>query len=282
LEIESGTLSLASRGVVRADVRETFMRLANKIALITGGNSGIGFAAAKLFAAEGARVAITGRNKKTLAASAEMLGQGVLALEADVTDVEAIEKAVATIVGTFGKLDIVFANAGIGGASPLGQTSLAAFETIVRTNLTAVFFTIQATAPHLNDGASIILNGSVHAVLGAPGWSAYAATKAGVRAMTRNLASELAPRRIRVNQVTPGATKTPIWAPLAPTADAMASLELRMGRNAPLGRLSEADEIAKAALYLASDESSNVTGIEITVDGGTTGAPYGAPIYRAG
>jgi NAD(P)-dependent dehydrogenase (short-subunit alcohol dehydrogenase family) len=256
------------------------MRLTNKTALITGGNSGIGFATARLFVAEGARVVITGRNQKTLRAAAAELGDGVLAIQADVTDVEATERAVAAAAKQFGKLDIVFANAGIGGATPVGQTSQAAFEEIIRTNLTAVFFTVQAAAAHLNEGASIILNGSVHAVMGIPGWSAYAATKAGVRAMTRNLASEFAPRGIRVNQVTPGGTRTPIWSHLAPTDEAMVALEQRISRGVPLGRLGEADEVARAVLYLASDDASNVTGAEIVVDGGATGAPQGAPVYR--
>src|SRR6267142_1728294 len=256
------------------------MRLKNKTALITGGNSGIGLATARLFVAEGARVAITGRNQKTLDAAVTGLGHNALAIQADVTDIAATERAVAKLVARFGKLDIVFANAGIPGATPVGQTSLASFEEIIRTNLTAVFFTIQAAAPHLNPGASIILNGSVHAFMGVPGYAAYAATKAGVRAMTRNLASEFAPRRIRVNQVTPGGTKTPIWSPQAPTEEAMASLEQRLGGITALGRMGEAEEIAKAALYLASDEASYVTGTEIVVDGGATGAPLGALIYR--
>ena len=132
------------------------MRLKNKTALITGGNSGIGLAAARLFLAEGACVAITGRNQKTLDAAAAELGASVLAIQADVTDIEATERAVAKLVAKFGKIDIVFANAGIPGATPVGQTSLATFEEIIRTNLIAVFFTIQATAPHLNPGASII------------------------------------------------------------------------------------------------------------------------------
>ena len=257
------------------------LRLTNKTALITGGNSGIGLATARLFLAEGARVAITGRNQKTLRAAAAELGDGALAIQADVTEVDAIERAAAAAATQFGKLDIVFANAGIGGATPVGQTSLAVFEEIIRTNLTAVFFTVQAAAPHLNEGASIILNGSVHAVMGVPGWSAYAATKAGVRAMTRNLASEFAPRGIRVNQVTPGGTRTPIWSPLAPDNEALVALEQRIARGIPLGRIGEADEVAKAVLYLASDEASNVTGTEIVVDGGATGAPQGAPVYRA-
>ena len=258
------------------------MRLANKTALITGGSSGIGLATARLFLAEGARVAITGRNQKSLNGAASEFGGSVLAIRADVTDVEATERAVAEVVEKFGKLHVVFANAGIAGATPVGQTSLASFEEIIRTNLTAVFFTVQATAAHLSPGASIILNGSVHAVMGVPEWSAYAATKAGVRAMTRNLASEFAPRGVRVNQVTPGGTRTPIWSHQAPTDQALAVLEERLAAMIPLGRLGEADEVAKAALYLASDDASNVTGAEIVVDGGSTGAPLGAPIYRMG
>jgi len=151
------------------------MRLAGKTALITGGNGGIGLATARLFLAEGAQVAITGRNQKTLDAAVAELGNGLLAIQSDVTDLEATERAVPTTVTKLGKVDILFANAGIPGATPIGQTSLASFEEIIRTNLTAVFFTVQAAAPHLNPGASIILNGSVHAVLGIPGYSAYAA-----------------------------------------------------------------------------------------------------------
>ena len=152
---------------------------------------------------------------------------------------------------------------------------------MLRTNLTAVFFTVQAALPYLNDGASIILNGSVQVVLGIPGFTAYAAAKGGIRTMTRNLASELAPRKIRVNQVTPGATRTPIWSLIVPTEEAERELEQRVSQSIPLGRFSEADEVAKAVLYLASDDSASVSGTEIVVDGGATGAPLGAPIYRS-
>ncbi len=256
------------------------MRLKNKVALVTGGNSGIGLATARLFLAEGAKVVITGRNPQTLAAAAEELGGNVLALQADTTDIPAMEKAFAEAAQKHGKFDIVFANAGIGGETALGKTTLEQFESIVRINFTGVFFTVQAALPYLNDGGSVILNGSVHAVLGIPGYSAYAGTKGAVRAMTRNLASELAPRGIRVNQVTPGATKTPIWNSRAATPEAMDALEARFGGLSPLGRMSEADEIAKAALYFASDDSANVTAIEITVDGGAVNAPSGAKIFR--
>ena len=255
------------------------MRLANKTALITGGNSGIGLATARLFIAEGARVAITGRNQETLDAAKRELGPNLVAIQADVTDIAATERAVAAAVEALGPLDIVFANAGIGGSTPVGGTELAVFEQVMRTNLTAVFFTVQAAAAHLNDGASIILNGSVHAVLGMPAYSAYAASKAGVRAMARVMASELSPRRIRVNVVVPGATRTPIWDRIAPDAAALAAFEARVSKAIPLARLGEADEVAKTVLFLASDDASNVQGTEILVDGGMTGSPSGAPIY---
>lgn len=256
------------------------MRLKNKTALITGGNSGIGLATAKLFAAEGARVAITGRNAETLSAAASQLGQDALALRADITDIAATGRAIAEAAAAFGGLDVVFANAGIGGVTPLGQTSEAAFTQIMQTNLTSVFFTVQAAVKHLRPGGAVILNGSVISRTGAPGWSAYAASKGGISAMARVLAAELAPQNIRVNVVSPGATRTPIWSGLAPSDDAQAALEARLTRGIPLGRMGEAGEVAKTVLFLASDEASNITGAELFVDGGTTGLPFGAPVYR--
>ena len=256
------------------------MRLKNKTALITGGNSGIGFETARLFVAEGAKVIITGRNRETLDAAAKVLGPNAIALVADVTDVAATEAAIAKGVEKFGKLDIVFANAGIPGNTPVGKTTLEAFEQVIRTNLTSVFFTVQAALPYLNDNGSIVLNGSVISVLGNPGYAAYAASKAGVRAMARVMASELSPRGIRVNVVAPGAARTPIWNGAAPTAEAFAALDKRISRTIPLGRLGEAEEVAKTVLFLASDDASNIQGAEIFVDGGSTGSPAGAPIYR--
>src|SRR3954453_18409586 len=198
----------------------SLVRLINKTALITGGNSGIGLATARLFVAEGARVAITGRNQATLQAAAKELGPNALAIVADATDIAATEKGIAQAVEKICKLDILFANAGIPGNTPIGGTTLAVFESVIRTNITSVFFTVQAAAPHLNDGASIILNGSVISVLGNPGYAAYAASKAGVRAMARVMASELSPRGIRVNVVSPGGTSTPIWGAALATAEA--------------------------------------------------------------
>jgi NAD(P)-dependent dehydrogenase (short-subunit alcohol dehydrogenase family) len=256
------------------------MRLANKTALITGGNSGIGLATAKLFVAEGAKVAITGRDQAKLEAAAKELGPNALAIVADATDVAATERAVARAVEKFGKLDILFANAGIGANTPVGGTTLETFESVLKTNVTAVFFTVQAALPHLNDGGSIVLNGSVISVLGSPGYAAYAASKAGVRAMARVMASELSPRGIRVNVVAPGGTSTPIWDRAAPTPDAVIALEKRISQGIPLGRFGKVEEVAKTVLFLASDDASNIQGAEIFVDGGATAAPSGAPIYR--
>ena len=156
------------------------MRLANKTALITGGNSGIGLATARLFVKEGARVVITGRNQATLEAAAKELGPNALAIVADATDIAATEAAIKQGAEKFGKLDIVFANAGIAGGTPLGSSTVEAFQKVISTNLVSVFFTVQSALPYLNDNASIILNGSVISVLGIPGYSAYGAAKAGV------------------------------------------------------------------------------------------------------
>src|SRR5215475_7151247 len=164
---------------------EGVVRLLNKTALITGGNSGIGLATARLFVAEGAAVAITGRNRDTLNAAAKEWGPKALALAADVTDVAATEAAIAAAADKLGKFDSVFANAGIAANTPAGGTSLAVVEDVLRTNITAAFFTVQAALGDLNDGASLILNRSVISRLGTPGSAAYAASKAGVRAMAR-------------------------------------------------------------------------------------------------
>ncbi len=253
------------------------MRFRDKVVLVTGGNSGIGLATAKRFVAEDANVVITGRNQETLDRAVAELGPAAVAVAGDVTDVAALEEAVATAVRSFGRLDVVFANAGVSGGTPLGETTPEAFRRIIDINLLGPFLTAQAALPHLTDGASIVLNGSVHAVAGLPGSSAYAASKAGVRAMARNLAAELAPRQIRVNVVVPGATRTPIWSTRAPTPEAFEKLEAGFSRRIPLGRIAESDEIASAVLFLSSDESRSITAAEIVVDGGFTGAPFGIP-----
>lgn len=257
------------------------MKLEGKKALITGGNSGIGFATARLFIHEGAEVAITGRDQKKLDAAVEELGPKTVAYRADVTDSNARADLFTQIGQRFGSLDIVFANAGIPGVTPLGSTDEEVFENIIRVNLTSVFFTVQAALPLLNDGSSIILNSSVVGSLGNPGRAAYAASKAGVRGMARSMASELSPRNIRVNVVAPGATKTPIWNRGSTPFEEADELAAKWAATIPLGRLGEADEIAKAVLFLASDDSSYVQSVELFVDGGSVGSPNGGATFRS-
>jgi NAD(P)-dependent dehydrogenase (short-subunit alcohol dehydrogenase family) len=256
------------------------MRLDGKTALITGGNSGIGLATARAFIDEGAKVAIAGRDQTTLDEAAASLGPNAIAYRADITDAAANEAAIRSAAETFGHLDIVVANAGIAGNTPIGGTTTEQFERIMTTNVTGVFMTVQTAAPYLRKGASVILIGSVHAVLGMPGYAAYAASKGAVRAMGRVLASELSPAGVRVNVVVPGATRTPIWSRFGRDSNTLAALEPRMARAVPTGRISEAEEIANTILFLASDDATNIQGAEIVVDGGMTASPSGAPIYR--
>lgn len=259
------------------------MKLSGKKALITGGNSGIGLATTRLFIAEGAQVAITGRDQKTLDQAIAELGPNVRGYRADVTIAEDRKRLFSALAGDFGKLDIVFANAGIGGRTPTGSTDEAAFENIIHTNLNGAFFTVNSAAPLLNDNASIIFNGSVHNYIGQAGMAAYAATKGGLVSMARAVAADLAPRNIRVNVVAPGATKTPIWkrgARATASAEDSDKLLKFISSAVPLGRWGEPEELAKAVLFLASDDSSYVNAVELMVDGGATGAPYGAPILR--
>ena len=259
------------------------MKLAGKKALITGGNSGIGLATARLFIAEGAQVAITGRDQKTLDEAVADLGPRARGYRADITVAEDRKRVFAALAQDFGRLDIVFANAGISGRTPTGSTDEAIFEKVIHTDLNGAFFTVNSAASLLNDNASIIFNGSVHNYLGQPGLAAYAAAKGGLVSMARAIAADLAPRNIRVNVVAPGATKTPIWgrgARAAMSSGESAKEAEFFSSVVPLGRWGEPEELAKAVLFLASEDSSYVNAIELMVDGGATGAPFGAPILR--
>ena len=261
------------------------MKLRGKKALITGGNSGIGLATARLFVAEGAEVAITGRDQQTLNEAVTELGSKARGYRADVTVAEDRKELFAELAKDFGKLDIVFANAGISGSTPTGTTDEAIFEKVVHTNLNGAFFTVNSAAPLLNDNGSIIFNGSVHNYLGQAGLAAYAATKGGVVSMARAIAADLAPRNIRVNVVAPGATKTPIWkrgSRASITAEESAKLADSFSSKVPLGRWGEPEELAKAVLFLASEDSSYINAVELVVDGGLTGAPFGARAVRGG
>ncbi len=257
------------------------MKLAGKKALITGGNSGIGLATARLFIKEGAQVAITGRNQETLDAALAELGPKAAGFRGDVTDSKSRKDIFKQVGKKFGQIDIVFANAGISGSTPVGSTPEELFEEIIRVNLTSVFFTVQDALRFLNDGGSVILNGSVIGTLGQPGYSAYSASKAGVRALARTLAGDLSQRNIRVNVVAPGAIKTPIWARNSKRSpEESGEIAKKLTSQIALGRWGEADEIAKAVLFLASDDSSYVQGVELFVDGGLTGTPLGGSLNR--
>jgi len=253
------------------------MKLTGKKALITGGNSGIGLATARLFVAEGAEVAITGRDHETLDAAVAELGSNARGYRADVTVADDRKRLFADLAGDFGKLDIVFANAGIGGNTPAGATDEAVFENIVHTNLNGAFFTVNSAAPLLNDNASIIFNGSVQNYLGQAGSAAYAATKGGAVSMARAIAADLAPRNIRVNVVAPGATKTPIWrrgARASKSTERSAKLVDLFSSAIPLGRWGEPEEVAKAVLFLASDDSSYINAVELMVDVAMQTVPF--------
>jgi NAD(P)-dependent dehydrogenase (short-subunit alcohol dehydrogenase family) len=256
------------------------MRLLNKVALITGGNSGIGLETAKLFVAEGAKVTITGRNQETLDAAAEELGPNALVYQADVSDLPAMRRVIGATVELFGGLDILFANAGTGSPTPVGEAEVETFEEILKVNVTSTFFLVQAAEQYLNPSASIIFNGSQMSLNGRPGFSAYAASKGALRAMSRVMASELSPRGIRVNVLTTGSTDTPLWASVASTPEEKAALYGKIAQTIPLGRINNAADVAKAVLFLASDDSSFIQAAEIVIDGGATGAPLGAPIDR--
>src|SRR5215475_7924625 len=221
------------------------MKISGKKALITGGNSGIGLATARLFIAEGAEVAVTGRDQKTLDEAIAELGPRARGYRADVTVAEDRQRVFAALAKDFGKLDIVFANAGISGRTPTGSTDEAIFEKVIQTDLNGAFFTVNSAAPLLNDGGSIIFNGSVHNSLGQPGLAAYAATKGGLVSMARAVAADLAPRNIRVNVVAPGATKTPIWkrgSRANDTAEQSARLADFISSTISLGRWGEPED----------------------------------------
>lgn len=236
-------------------------KLQGKMAVITGGTSGIGLATAKLFVKEGAYVFITGRRQKELDAAVKAIGPNVTGVQGDVgrlADLDRLYEAVKTK----GRMDVVFANAGVAEFAPLGKITEEHFDKLFDTNVKGTLFTVQKALPLLNDGGSIILNGSVASVKGTPAFGVYGATKAALRSFVRTWTSDLKDRHIRSNVVSPGPIDTPIVDGLP--GDAIA----RIVSTIPMGRMGVPDEIAKAALFLASDDSSFVTGIELFVDGG--------------
>jgi NAD(P)-dependent dehydrogenase (short-subunit alcohol dehydrogenase family) len=241
------------------------MRFAGKSVLVLGGNSGIGLAAARAFQAEGGRVAITGRDERTLAAVAA--AGGIAAVRSDISSVADSRAAIGRLAGELGGIDVLFVNAGIAGFAPAAEVTEESWDNIHRIDLRGAFFALQAALPHLRDGGSIVLTGSVAGSRGFPGSVAYAAAKAGLRAVARVMAAELLPRRIRVNMVSPGPTETEIFKRGA-SAEQVAAIRSHLLAAVPMQRMGEPEEAARAVLFLASAEASFITGIELFVDGG--------------
>jgi NAD(P)-dependent dehydrogenase (short-subunit alcohol dehydrogenase family) len=242
----------------------------DRTALVTGASSGIGLAMARALLAQGAqRVYLTGRNVDRLASAAHELGERALVLRADVTVSEDLARVKAEIEQQGDRLDALFVNAGIAVHNVLGDTSLANFDAIFDTNVRGVFFTVQSMLPLLKDGASIVLTGSVAGIKGMPNLSVYSASKAAVRSLARTWATDLKERRIRVNTLSPGVTRTPILSRgLGLDEAAQQGVAAFLAAAAPAARMADADEIAQAALFLASDAASYVNGAELCVDGG--------------
>jgi len=243
-------------------------RLDGKVAVVTGGNSGIGLATAQLFHQEGAKVAISGRDQKTLDAAVKAIGSNVLAVRADVSKLADLDKFYKAVGDKFGKIDIIFANAGIAKFAPFADSTEALFDETFDINVKGVFFTIQKALPLLNDGASIIINSSVVNETGLAAASVYAATKAAVRSFARTLTTELVDRGIRVNVVSPGPITTPIFGRTGLPQDAIDQLAREATTKVPMKRFGKPEEVADTVLFLASASSSYITGVDINVDGG--------------
>ena len=243
-------------------------KLEGKVALITGGNSGIGLATAKRFVNEGAYVFITGRRKSELDAAVKEIGKNVTAVQGDVANLNDLDRLFAQIKKEKGKIDIVFANAGIAKYAPLGAITEELYDSILDINIKGVLFTVQKALPLLPDGASVILNASIVASKGFSSNSVYSASKAAVRSFARTWTTDLKDRRIRVNAISPGSTDTPGLNELLASSETGKERRKMISNTVPLGRLGSPDEIAKAVVFLASDDSSYITGTELFVDGG--------------
>jgi len=243
-------------------------KLEGKVAVITGGNSGIGLATAKRFVAEGAYIFITGRRQAELDAAVKKIGENVAGVQGDVAKLSDLDRLDATVKAKKGRIDILFANAGIGELAPLEAITEEHFDKTFNTNVKGLLFTVQKALPLLPEAASIILNASIVASTGNPAFSVYSATKAAVRSFARTWILDLKERKIRVNAISPGPINTPGLDGLGQTAGVGDQLKESLLASVPMGRIGTPDEIAKAVVFLASDDSSFVTGTELFVDGG--------------
>ena len=243
-------------------------KLEGKVVLITGGNSGIGLATAKQFVNEGAYVFITGRREAELAAAKKQIGKNVIAIQGDVSNLDDLDRLFAQIKKERGKIDIVFANAGVARYAPIGTITEDFFDSIFDINVKGVLFTVQKALPLLRDGGSIILNASIVGSKGLSSNSVYSATKAAVRSFARTWTTDLRDRRIRVNAISPGPIDTPGLSELLASSETGEQRKKMISNTVPLGRFGAPEEIAKAVVFLASDDASYITGIELFVDGG--------------
>jgi NAD(P)-dependent dehydrogenase (short-subunit alcohol dehydrogenase family) len=243
-------------------------KLTDKIAVITGGSSGIGLATAKRFVEEGAHVVIAGRREKELEEAAAFIGRNVTTVAGDVSRLEDLDRLYGIVKEKHGHIDVLFANAGAGTIAPLALATEAHFDQTFDVNVKGLFFTVQKALPLFKDGGSIILTSSVSNVLGLPGFSAYAASKAAVRNFARAWTLELKDRKIRVNSMSPGPTDTPALATTGLTPEQAEQAAAQFASQIPMGRRGMPEEIAAAVVFLASDESSYITGVDLAVDGG--------------
>jgi len=243
-------------------------KLEGKVAVVTGGNSGIGLAAATLFAREGAKVAITGRNRSSIDEAVAAIGHGSIGVVSDVENVQNIEEQYGKISRSFGKIDILVVNAGIYIPGTLAEFTEEQFDKISNINFKGVFFSVQKALPYLNDGASVILTSSTLATMGVAGVAAYSATKGAVNTLAKGMAAELAGRGIRVNVVSPGPVDTPIMTRDGGTAEDYENAKQYLSGKTLAQRMGDSEEIAEAFLYLASDASRYVVGTELLIDGG--------------
>jgi NAD(P)-dependent dehydrogenase (short-subunit alcohol dehydrogenase family) len=243
-------------------------KLEGKVAVVTGGNSGIGLATARRFVAEGAYVFITGRRQAELDAAVKLIGHNVTGIQGDVSNLGDLDRLYSSVKQQKGRLDIVFANAGGGVFAPLGAITEEQFDKTFNSNVKGVLFTVQKALPLMAEGGSIILNASIVSIKGMPAFSVYSATKAAVRSFARSWTNDLKDRKIRVNAVSPGPIDTPGVRGLAQNPDELQQITAGLVASVPMGRMGSPEEIAKAVVFLASDDSSFVTGIELFVDGG--------------
>jgi NAD(P)-dependent dehydrogenase (short-subunit alcohol dehydrogenase family) len=243
-------------------------KLEGKIALVTGGSSGIGLATAQQFVSEGAYVYITGRRQSELDKAVKTIGSNITAVRADASNLADLDRLFAQIKKEKGRLDVVFANAGGGSLAPLGSITEEQFDQTFNLNVKGLLFTVQKALPLIPDGGSILLNASIVSIKGMPAFSVYSATKAAVRSFARGWTNDLKDRKIRVNVISPGPIDTPILDGLAESEEGRKNIKAHLTSTVPLGRMGQPDEIGKAAVFLASSDASFIAGVELFVDGG--------------